>query len=833
MIAALLVGYLPGAVLYRLPVAQRERRARLAAEERVFWHVVLSAAWSLGVVLLLAALERYRFERLLVINLALCVLLLVISRGRILYRGTASRPSWTIVLPIVLVLLGLWRFFPASEYIIGGKDPGTYINEGIQIAQRGTLTIHDQVIAGVPEYARDLFFPSHFRADYYGLRFMGFFVQDPASGRVIGQFPHLFPASIAIGYGLDGLSGARMTIGAWGILGLLAVYFAGARLFGPAASFAGAALLGLHVMQVWFARYPNAELVMQALLFAGLLAFAYAHQDDDRFFGPVAGILLGLLIFLRVDGLLGLVAIAGAAVLIWIVDRRRLRAGFILPLAACLLMGAWYLFGPMRAYLSLPGVYLENLPIAKTMAAIGLLVVACAAAITLRLMPPTRARAVVSATFAAVLLLAAAYAWWFRHPGGKLTIYDAYALRDFTQFYLWWPMLLLALAGLVLASRRRFWTDPALLLTLAAFALFFFYKIRIYPAHFWAARRFLPVILPGTLLLASFAAIGWPARGARAWVWVRAAAGVLFLSLVGARYLGAAAPVMHYVEYEGIIRHLEQLSSRFGDRDLVLFESRAASDVHVLAVPLQYIYARNVLVLNTPRPDKIRLKLFLDDARAKYDRVFFVGGGGTDLLSNHISALPVAGEKIQAPEYEPAVVLGDKGVPLAAAYPREIRHKEFDYGVYELKLDAGRAAGPFSLDVGYQDDLNVVRFNAKEVTEGRTIRWTGPQSFVAIPGLTGNEREVILIMSNGGRPPNAPRARVEVSLNNVPLGSVEVASGFAAYRFDIPPAAAAQSAGGDDPAQLKLVTTLWNPQQVLGVPDNRNLGVMVDRVDVR
>ena len=38
---------------------------------------------------------------------------------------------------------------------------------------------------------------------------MGFFVTDPASGTVVGQFPHLYPAAIAIGYGLDGLTGAR------------------------------------------------------------------------------------------------------------------------------------------------------------------------------------------------------------------------------------------------------------------------------------------------------------------------------------------------------------------------------------------------------------------------------------------------------------------------------------------------------------------------------------------------------------------------------------------------------------------------------------------------
>ena len=48
--------------------------------------------------------------------------------------------------------------------------------------------------------------------------------------------PHLFPASIAIGYGLDGLTGARQATPARGrSLGVLAVYFAGRAMFGRAA----------------------------------------------------------------------------------------------------------------------------------------------------------------------------------------------------------------------------------------------------------------------------------------------------------------------------------------------------------------------------------------------------------------------------------------------------------------------------------------------------------------------------------------------------------------------------------------------------------------------
>ena len=265
--------------------------------------------------LALAAFGEYRFDRLLIGNAVLCGVLLAAANVNLRYRGEAIRPTATVLLPVLLIALAVWRFFPSSEYVIGGKDPGTYMNEGIQIAQRGSLVTTDPVVAAVPERARELFFRPQPQLGNEGLRFMGFFLLDARLGHVVGQFPHVLPASIAVGYGLFGLTGARMTVGIWAALGVLAVYFAAARLVGRAAAFGAAVLLSLHVLQVWFSRYPNAEVAIQTLLFASLLAFARAHQDDDRFFAPVAGALIGLMLFLRIDTLLAIVAILAAAAL--------------------------------------------------------------------------------------------------------------------------------------------------------------------------------------------------------------------------------------------------------------------------------------------------------------------------------------------------------------------------------------------------------------------------------------------------------------------------------------------------------------------------------------
>ncbi len=381
------VGWLPGAVVFRLPVGDRNRRAALSADERGYWAIVLSVAISLSLVLALAALHRYSFKRLLIADVLITMALAAGARFNLRLGARARRPGLAACIPLALALLGAWRFFPPSEYIIGGKDPGVYVNSGIQIAQRGAIVVHD-----------------------------------------VSQFPHVFPASIAIGYALHGLTGARWTFGFWGILGLLSVYFAGARLLGRPAAAAAATLLVLNVVQVWFSRYPNADIVMQAILFAALLANARAHVDDDRFFAPVAGALLALLLFLRFDAVIAVGAVAAALALGYVAGHR-VRWTFWLPLVAGGALCWWYLAGPMREYFELPRFFIAHLPwweyAALAAGGGGLLLL-----LIVGRRAPGLSRRVVALFPSALTVIVVAltvYAFAFRHPGGKLTDYDAYA----------------------------------------------------------------------------------------------------------------------------------------------------------------------------------------------------------------------------------------------------------------------------------------------------------------------------------------------------------------------------------------------------------------------
>ena len=823
-IELLVTGWLPGAVMFRLPIADRERRAGLPAEERTYWAVVLSVATSIALVLAMAALHRYSFKRLLIAELSLTVALALLARFNLRLGPSAKRAGPAVLIPLALVLLAGSRFLPPSEYVIGGKDPGVYVNEGIQIAQRGALVLRDPVVAAVPAFARDLFLPSDRPADLYlAPRFMGFYVLDPDRGLVVGQFPHVFPASIAIGYALAGLTGARAAVAFWGVLGVLAVYFAGARLLGRPAAAAAALLLALNVIQVWFARYPNADIVMQGLLFAALLASARAHVDGDAFFAPVAGTLLGLLLFLRLDAVVAVGAVTAGVALGYAV-RQRIFWLFWPPLAAAAVLAWWYYAVTMRAYVEVPLAFMARVSWwqfaalgAGGAAVVGLLIAGrrsdAASRRIARVLPPALAVAVVAL---------AAYAFLFRQPGGKLADYDAAALRTFANFYLTVPGLIAALVGYALVARSVFWRDPAFVLTLTAFSLFFFYKIRIVPEHFWMARRFVPVILPGALLLVAGAALTG-VRGrllfTRA---IRGPIGVVFLGLLAMHYLRAARPIVDHVEYQGIIPRLEALAAQIGDDDLLIAEARnAGSDVHVLALPLAYTYARQVLVLATPVPDKATFAAFLDNARGRYRRVLFLGGGGTDLLSSKWSVQPLLSERFQVPEYE-----GSRD-----SYPRFVRQKEFEYSVYVLGAPGGRAATG-EVDVGINDDLNVIRFHAKEQSAGRTFRWSQGRSFIILDRVRAEDRTLAIWMHDGGRPAGAPAADVTLLINDRTLGTVHVGPGFREYDLPIPADLAAQLATGE-PVRIALQVPTWNPLTLLGTPDDRDLGVMVDRVAVR
>ena len=109
----------------------------------------------------------------------------------------------------------------------------------------------------------------------------------------------------------------------WAILGLLAVYFAGARLVGRFAAAWAAALLAVSLVRRGSRGTRTPRSSCRRWSSPARWPRARAHVDDDGFFAPVAGVLLGLLLFLRFDAVIVYAALGVATVL----DARPATAG--------------------------------------------------------------------------------------------------------------------------------------------------------------------------------------------------------------------------------------------------------------------------------------------------------------------------------------------------------------------------------------------------------------------------------------------------------------------------------------------------------------------------
>ena len=79
----------------------------------------------------------------------------------------------------------------------------------------------------------------------------------------------------------------------------------------------------------------------------------------------------------------------------------------------------------------------------------------------------------------------------------------------------------------------------------------------------------------------------------------------------------------------------------------------------------------------------------------------------------------------------------------------------------------------------------------------------------------------------------APPADVTLLLKDRVLGTIRVTGGFKEYEVPIPADVAAAAAAAGEPVRITLTTKTWNPRNLLGTNDDRELGVMVDRVAVK
>jgi 4-amino-4-deoxy-L-arabinose transferase-like glycosyltransferase len=548
---------------------------------------------------------------------------------------------------IALIGLMITLYFRPHEFIFGGADAGVYVNLGATISRSGGLILENPDLTALPPEDIDMLFrpqPSNQLPNYYHMP--GFYVGDNNAGQITPQFYPLHPVWLAVAHGLRGLGGSLYLTPLWGLLGVLAVYFAAREAFGRvrlAALTAG--LLAITATQIWFARYPTAEALTQFLLFAGLYGLARYARTHEGWAALLAGVALGEVMLVRIDMYFLLavpILLAAYLRLHRQLDRRYwLFAGPFLALTAHSFIHAVWQSWPYFYNTYFSGV---KLPIPATLL-LGGLIAAGAAFIVLDRFAATRSdwvrrvdpwwhRFLLLAAIGLVLL--AAYAYFirplsadptkqFNYWYANSTIPDVEPLNMVRLGWYLSPLgLLLSVIGGALLVRERTSGRSWILLGVGVFFTgLYVYNTYNNPHHIYVMRRYVPAVFPMLTLGAAYALdrlADWRPP----------------IGLVGAIGLGAvtigllinAGRVSNpQIDYTGVIDQYRAFAQQIPANAIVLFDDRGVTGVTALfGTPLAYLGQHTVLDLQEDRIDKDRLDALAQGWLAAGRSIVVVGG---------------------------------------------------------------------------------------------------------------------------------------------------------------------------------------------------------------
>ncbi|MFC5815396.1 hypothetical protein [Nonomuraea harbinensis] len=418
---------------------------------------------------------------------------------------------------------GVFNGVMHGEQLAVRRDPSTYAQYAIWLAREGSLPIpaRPEAFGGADP---SLIFES-----------VGFYA---VGDSVVPQFMPGAPMLFALGEWLGGLFLAPVVLGALAVLAVagLAARLAGGR-WAPVAALAFACCMPI----IYTSRATFSEIPSMLLLLGGLALVHDALYGHGRRIGAaLGGLTLGLAVLVRVDGLRDVLPVLAFAGLLVAMGRRSpgRHGGLGPPLLAGLAAGAGLGlaagYGLSRPYLT----YLSSSmrPLLLICAAVLVLTLAgtVAAPLLARLRPPGWLPAA-GATLVALTMAGLAVRPWLvtvrRVPDNvddRLTatfieqIQKANGLPvDGTRLYFehtlhwvaWYvgvPALVLAtLAAAVLTHRLLRGRGLPWLLPLAVIGwatLTTLLRPAITPDHPWAARRLVPVVIPGVILLAVWGA---------------------------------------------------------------------------------------------------------------------------------------------------------------------------------------------------------------------------------------------------------------------------------------------------------------------------------------
>jgi hypothetical protein len=840
--------FLLSGLLTMLLLHRGEALPALSRIEKALTLILGSLAVTSLILLLTAQLGIFqiRFWLLSLMLYNLGALAYILRRGvllRQLLRFETRRQMCGSVWVFLVCVIALFMFGRPSE-TIDTRDPGGYVNIAAKLADTHALRFEDPDHRNLNQKEREALL---LRAPLENIPapqvVPGFHLVDAESGEEVPRYFPLFSLWLSVMYKLGGFPAVFGFTPALGLLSVLMLIPLSGRVF--RSEFVGlvaAMLLSTNMGQIWIVRSPFSEILAQLLLLGGLWLLSVGWPAGHRGLCALAGLTLGVLMFVRVDSVLCLGALA---VFFGMIRTRRcwrsqsstlkpiqwMLAGFSIYLSVhTLIFAVPYAFTVVN---SLKASFGDRLWQTATGTVFGVFLLLISSrvwrAFAGRLDSRRSLYWFISASVAILLIYAG-----FVRP--SLSSQDLPITLPFPQtgsipmlneislvrlsWYLSPAGIVLAYFGFLKVLRWVIYEDDALVLPLMLvfmfFAGFYLYKAVAFPDNYWVIRRYVEITIPGFLLLASLAILHFHKflqhRG-----FPKLEAVVLTLCLVSAVVAGQLAstyPLVGQREWANSLQQLNSVATSVANDDVVLMETGQFEAL--FSSPLKYIFRRSAYPLATPTPSVAAFDKVVEEWMAEGKKVSI-------LASEEHTALPTSRFTFRPREY---LQFTTKLVEQTyQRIPQSMEELRIPVQVYEVKRkESKEPLSAVSVNFGLNFGFKTSGVYGTEATDDETYRWTGARASIELPKIPATQDAVLMLRVGQDLPPGIDLGPAKVHFNGKLMAEDSFRGKLRMVKYPVPKSLL----NVQEINRVELSTPTFNPARLGLSNDTRDLGLMLD-----
>ncbi len=202
-------------------------------------------------------------------------------------------PKPTTLFYLIILGVGLWGWWNVNhtaQHVFSDRDPATYLLTAAYFQDSNDLTFN------IPSVVQNI--------DGVTGESSGFTYQSDSQDELVGQGMHMLPALGAVSGKILGelrMNSINVLIG---VVALLA-FFAFSRIYiHDKWALVATVVLGVSLPFIYFSRDFYSEILSITILFAFLSSSHFAHKSKNLVLWVIAGICLGSLVLVRIDGFL-------------------------------------------------------------------------------------------------------------------------------------------------------------------------------------------------------------------------------------------------------------------------------------------------------------------------------------------------------------------------------------------------------------------------------------------------------------------------------------------------------------------------------------------------